>query len=57
MENNIISSYDWSSKTILIVEDDKFNAYIIENFLVNTKVKIQKALSGEKAVEMAESTN
>lgn len=51
--NQNISNIDWSSKSILIVEDDKFNAYIIESFLKNTKVKLQIATTGEKAVEMA----
>ncbi|MDI3527916.1 MAG: two-component system, cell cycle response regulator DivK, partial [Tenuifilum sp.] len=28
---------DWNDKTILIVEDDKFNSLIIKNFLSKTK--------------------
>jgi len=51
MDDNII--IDWSSKTILIVEDDKLNAYVFENLLKKTKAKTILAATGEKAVEMA----
>jgi len=51
-----MNEYNWSSKSILIVEDDKFNAYIIENFLKSTSIRIAIATTGEKAVEMANSS-
>jgi CheY-like chemotaxis protein len=44
---------DWNDKTILIVEDDKFNSLIIKNFLSKTKAKLITAFSGEQAVELA----
>jgi CheY-like chemotaxis protein len=44
---------DWNDKTILIVEDDKFNSIIIQNFLSKTKAKLIAAYSGEQAVELA----
>lgn len=49
MDNN----HDWSDKTILIVEDDKFTSFIIENFIKRTKAQIVTAASGEEAVEQA----
>ncbi len=48
-------SQDKSNKSVLIVEDDKFNAFIIENFLKVTKIKVQIAGTGELAVELANS--
>ncbi|QKG79945.1 response regulator [Tenuifilum thalassicum] len=44
---------DWNDKTILIVEDDKFNSLIIKNFLSKTKAKLITAFNGEQAVELA----
>ena len=53
--NKINLSQDKSNKSILIVEDDKFNAYIIENFLKVTNIKVQIAGTGELAIELANS--
>lgn len=47
------TNLNWSSKSILIVEDDKFNAIIISNFIQKTQVKYQIAETGEIAVDMA----
>jgi len=44
---------DWTGKSILIVEDDKFIAYIIEGFLKKTNAKLFMASTGEMAVEIA----
>jgi len=44
---------DWTGKSILIVEDDKFIAYIIEGFLKKTSAKLFMAATGESAVEIA----
>jgi len=52
-ENKSSLAPDWSSKAILIVEDDKFNAIIITNFIQKTKAKYQVASTGEMAIEMA----
>lgn len=56
MEDNL-SKINWIDKSILIVEDDKFNAYIIENLLKTTNIKVQVASTGESAVSMANSMN
>ncbi|MGE0088603.1 MAG: response regulator [Bacteroidales bacterium] len=45
--------FDWKNKTILIVEDDKFIAFIIEGFLKGTGANLIFASTGEKAIEMA----
>ncbi|MBN1990983.1 MAG: response regulator [Bacteroidales bacterium] len=44
---------NWSGKTVLIVEDDRFNALILENFIKPTGVNVLTATSGEMGVEMA----
>jgi len=48
---------NWSNKSILIVEDDRFNAIIIANFIQKTHASYQIAGTGEKAVEMANTMN
>ena len=52
-----MSNVNWIDKSILIVEDDRFNALIIENFLKETRATLKIANSGEKAVEMAKALN
>lgn len=44
---------DWSSKTILVVEDDKFTSIIIQNYLKKKNAVIFTANNGEQAVELA----
>lgn len=44
---------DWTGKSILIVEDDKFIAYIIEGFLKKTNANLFMATTGEEAVKIA----
>lgn len=44
---------DWTGKSILIVEDDKFIAYIIEGFLKKTNANLFIASTGEEAVKIA----
>ena len=44
--------YDWSNRTILIVEDDTINYKVIEAMLRNTKVKTIHADNGLKAIEL-----
>jgi CheY-like chemotaxis protein len=48
---------DWSNKTILVVEDDKFTSIIIQNFLSKTRAKVVTAFNGEQAVEQARNHN
>lgn len=52
-DNQNIVNPNWSSKSILIVEDDKFNTLIIVNFIQKTQIKIEVVDTGEKAVELA----
>lgn len=44
---------DWTSKVILIVEDDKFIAYLFENYLKKTKAQIEIAPNAEIGVKKA----
>ncbi|HBI82069.1 MAG TPA: hypothetical protein DDY04_09045 [Bacteroidales bacterium] len=44
---------NWSGKIILVVEDDKFTSFIIQNFLQKTQATIYSASNGEQAVELA----
>lgn len=48
-----VSSDNWSGKTVLIVEDDRFNALILENFVKPTGIGVLVAPTGELSVEMA----
>lgn len=48
---------DWSGKTILVVEDDKFTSIIIQNFLAKTNAKVITAFTGEQAIEVAQAHN
>lgn len=48
---------DWSEKTILVVEDDKFTSIIIQNFLAKTHAKVITAFTGEQAVDAAQAHN
>lgn len=44
---------DWSNKTILVVEDDRFISMIIQNYLSKRNAKVILASSGDQAVELA----
>jgi len=64
MPTNIISShtekrndgiYNWDEKTIMIVEDDEFNAQLIIEFIAKTKVKFIHAIDGNQAIEFVKS--
>ena len=46
-----IRDYDWSNRTILIVEDDVVNYKVIEAMLRNTKVKTIHADNGLNAID------
>ncbi len=45
-------AFDWSGKTILVVEDEESNFELVEATLFQTKVKILHAVNGKEAVEM-----
>ncbi len=47
------TSYDWSSKTILIVEDERTNYSLLNIMLRPTKVNTLWAKDGREAIEMA----
>ncbi|MEZ5198140.1 MAG: PAS domain S-box protein [Bacteroidales bacterium] len=45
---------DWSNKTILIVEDNSANTYLLKAYLRKTKVKIREVVDGLSAVKSCE---
>jgi two-component system cell cycle response regulator DivK len=44
---------DWSSKTILIAEDEEVNFVYLQTALIKTMVNIIRAHNGQEAVELA----
>jgi len=44
--------YDWKMKTILLVEDDEYNAKLVLEYLHKTKVKILVAKNGLEAIKL-----
>jgi len=44
-------NYNWSDKTLLIAEDDKFSFKFLETFLKQTNINILHASDGRKAVD------
>lgn len=46
---------DWSTKNILIVEDDETNAYLLKAYLAKTKATIIEVRNGKQAVEICAS--
>lgn len=54
MGNNLQNlDINWSSKTILVVEDDRFNAIILTSFIEKTKARCKIANNGEEAISLA----
>ena len=51
-ENNFIRQYEWSNKTVLIVEDDLASMQYLAELINPTHMKIIKAESGERAIEI-----
>ena len=47
--------YDWSTKSILIADDELHNYIILEKALKKTNIKIHHAENGEKAVKIFKS--
>jgi CheY-like chemotaxis protein len=43
--------YKWSSKNILVVEDDETSAFLLNEFLKNTGAKISYTTDGQEAVD------
>ncbi|MBK6347749.1 MAG: PocR ligand-binding domain-containing protein [Bacteroidales bacterium] len=50
-------SYNWSTRIILIAEDEDANFTLLKMLLKNTGCKIIRALNGKEAVEMALNSN
>jgi len=48
--------YDWSSKTVLVVEDDKITFFFYRELLTKSKVKILHAISAEQAINIFKET-
>ena len=53
-KNKILSAHDvdWSSKHILIADDDIINFELLRIILSKTKVKVTKAVNGKEAVDL-----
>jgi PAS domain S-box-containing protein len=49
--------YNWSNKTLLIAEDDRFSFKFLETFLQQTQINIIHANDGKKAVELCMENN
>jgi len=47
-----IDTFDWKNKTILLVEDDEFNAQLIIEFLLKTNVRILHVTNGLDAIKI-----
>jgi len=55
LRSEIQRIYDWSDKTILIVEDIDINYYLLVEALKSTGVKIHRAINGQHAIEILQS--
>lgn len=56
LKGEIEKIYDWSSKTILIVEDIDINYYLLVEALKSTGVKIIRAINGQNAVDIVKTS-
>ncbi|MFC2103829.1 tetratricopeptide repeat protein [Bacteroidota bacterium] len=56
-KNKVSKKVDWSTKSILVVEDTPSNYYLIENYLKPTKVKLYWAKSGKEAIDLFKANN
>lgn len=50
-----VNNYNWSNSTILIVEDDSYNAALFVEMLKSTKAKFLLANTGERAISILNS--
>jgi two-component system cell cycle response regulator DivK len=46
---------NWKSKTVLIVEDDNSNFYLLKEMLKPSEIKVLRAINGYSAIEMCSS--
>jgi len=51
------TDYNWSGKTFLVAEDDKFSYKLLEGFLKKTKADILHAEDGQQAVDICKSND
>ena len=49
---NKFPNYDWSGKTVMLVEDDYFNAMYIKHLLTSTKVNLISVTKATEALEV-----
>lgn len=52
MQENTIESFDWSTKTILIGEDEHINFRLLEVMLSKTRVTILRGKNGVETLEL-----
>lgn len=52
---NKVAAVDLSTKTILVVDDDESNRFLIEAFLKATKVNVIMATNGQQAIDIVSS--
>jgi PAS domain S-box-containing protein len=56
-ETDKSDSFDWSDKTIMVVEDDNINQEFLNAILIPTNVNVLFASSGEDAVQLCNTEN
>ena len=49
-----VAEVDWSSKTIILAEDEEFNFIVLEDLLDETRIKIIRAINGKEVLEILE---
>ena len=49
--NNVKMNFNWQSKTLLIIEDDYASYLFLKEVLLNTEIKIIRAISLKQAIE------
>ncbi len=52
IQDSLLSSIDWSSKTILIAEDEDTNFYFLSEILNRTGAKVIRAFNGNEAIQL-----
>ncbi|MBM2813812.1 MAG: domain S-box [Ignavibacteria bacterium] len=54
-QNSVESNYDWSGRSILIVDDDEYNLELISKLLEFTQAKLYFSQKGQEAIEIFKS--
>jgi CheY-like chemotaxis protein len=54
VKSTSFSSVNWENYTVLIVEDDPYNAEYLKEVLIKTKINILTAINAEQAIELVE---